>query len=335
MPRNRFYQGPVTDHFDGNRFHAPVEPRTNGLFELAWMNAVKAARFWPAVTPPECFDVPPPRVKGLRIAPIGHASVLVQVDGVNLLIDPVFAPRLGPVRHAGPRRVHPPAVRFHDLPPIDAVLITHNHYDHMDIPAILRLAREHTPRIVAPLGNDTILRRHKPDLEVETYDWGEAAALSDRLTVHLEPSFHWSGRGVADRRMTLWCSFVISGAGGGVLYHVGDTGYGDGSIFRRVRERHGPPDVALLPIGAYEPRWFMRHQHVNPAEAVQIMLDCGAARAFGHHWGTFQMTHEPREAPPQDLDRALDARGIPRDRFRPLMPGQPLTLDWPGALQQG
>lgn len=177
------------------------------------------------------------------------------------------------------------------------MLITHNHYDHMDVPAILRIAREHGARIIAPLGNDTILRRHDPALRVETHDWGDRTSLSDRLTLHFEPSFHWSGRGVNDRGMTLWCSFVITGAEGGVLYHVGDTGYGDGSIFPRIRERYGSPDAALLPIGAYEPRWFMQHQHVDPAEAVQIMLDCGARRAFGHHWGTFQMTYEPREAP--------------------------------------
>ena len=331
MPRNRFYQGPVSDHFDGQRFHAPVEPPKNSLLQLAWMNTVKAARFWPVVTPPAKFDVPPRRVRHLRIGPIGHASVLVQVDGSNLLIDPVYAPRLGPVPNTGPKRAQPPGIRIDDLPPIDAVLITHNHYDHMDVPAILRIAREHGARIIAPLGNDTILRRHDPALRVETHDWGDRTSLSDRLTLHFEPSFHWSGRGVNDRGMTLWCSFVITGAEGGVLYHVGDTGYGDGSIFPRIRERYGSPDAAQLPIGAYEPRWFMQHQHVDPAEAVQIMLDCGARRAFGHHWGTFQMTYEPREAPPAELDRVLDARGLPRDLFRPLMPGQPVELDWPGS----
>lgn len=326
--RNPFYDGPVSDHFDGLRFHSSFEPRANNLLELAWMNAVKAARYWPAVTPPARFDLPPRRFGGLRIAMIGHASLLVQVCGVNLLIDPVYADRLGPVPGAGPLRAQPPGIRFDDLPPIDAILITHNHYDHMDIPAILRLTRRWEPRIIAPLGNDVVIRRHDPGITVETHDWGERAVLSPRLSVHLEPAFHWSGRGMADRRMTLWCSFVVTSPGGGVLYHVGDTAYGDGSIFPRIRERFGRPDVAILPIGAYEPRWFMRAQHVNPAEAVQIMLDCGARRAFGHHWGTFQMTYEAQEAPPLDLARALEDRGMPRDSFQPLGPGMAVELPW-------
>jgi L-ascorbate metabolism protein UlaG (beta-lactamase superfamily) len=128
--------------------------------------------------------------------------------------------------------------------------------------------------------------------------------------------------------MALWCAYVVVGKNGGLLYHIGDTAYGDGSLFRQIRERYGPPDVALLPIGAYEPRWFMQAQHVDPAEAVRIMLDCGARRAFGHHWGTFQLTHEPAEAPLADLSAALAERGIPPDRFQPLHPGRPVWLDW-------
>lgn len=328
MPRNPFHDGPVSDHFDGLRFHSPHEPPTNGLLELAWMNAVKTARYWPAMTPEARYDRPPQRFGGLRIAMIGHASLLLQVAGMNLLVDPVYADRLGPVPGTGPRRAQPPGIRFDDLPPIDAILITHNHYDHMDIPAIIRLSRRWEPRIIAPLGNDVLIHRHDPGATVETYDWGETAVLSPRLAVHLEPAFHWSGRGVADRRMTLWCAFVLTSPGGGVLYHVGDTAYNDGSIFPDIRARFGRPDVAILPIGAYEPRWFMQGQHVDPAEAVQIMLDCGARRAFGHHWGTFQMTYEAQEEPCHELRRVLDARGIPRHRFEPLSPGEAVELPW-------
>lgn len=329
MERNPFYNGPVSDHFDGLRFHSPYEPPANSLLEIAWMNAVKATNFWPPMPPLARVDRPPSRFDGLRIVMIGHASLLVQVGGQNLLIDPVYADRLGPVPGTGPRRAQPPGVPFDDLPPIDAILLTHNHYDHMDLPAIVRLARRWEPRIIAPLGNDVVIRRADPAISVETYDWGERALLTERLAVHLEPSFHWSGRGVADRRMTLWCSFVIVGTGGGVLYHVGDTGYGDGSIFPKIAERYSPPDVAILPIGAYEPRRFMQAQHVDPAEAVQIMLDCRAQRAFGHHWGTFQMTVEAQEAPPLELARVLEERGIPQDRFEALSPGTAVELPWP------
>ena len=325
--RNPYYQGEASGNFDGVRFHSPAEPSAKSLAEIARMLLGTRMRRWPETPTPLPPDKPPERVEALRLSFIGHASFLIQIAGLNLLIDPVWAERVSPVAFAGPRRVNPPGIRFDDLPPIDAILITHNHYDHLDGPTVARIWRRFRPRVIAPLGNDAIIRRYGPAIEVETYDWGDRAALSDRLTVCLEPAYHWSGRGLRDRRMALWCAFVLTGAGG-VLYHIGDTGYGDGSIFRRIREQHGPPDVALIPIGAYEPRSFMQPQHVNPEEAVQIMLDCGAERAFGHHWGTFQLTHEPFEAPPADLALALAAKDIPPDRFQPLRPGQAIDLPW-------
>jgi L-ascorbate metabolism protein UlaG (beta-lactamase superfamily) len=325
---NPYYSGPKSDHFDGLRFHSPVEPAGRTLLELSWMLAGKRRRRWGPLANVPDPDHPPERSAHLRLCSAGHSSILVQAAGLNLLIDPVWAGRVSPVAFAGPKRAHAPAVAFDDLPPIDAVLITHNHYDHLDGRTLARLWQRFRPRIVAPLGNDAIIRRFARGIAVETYDWGDRVELSGSLAVHLEPAFHWSGRRFGDRRMALWCAFVLVGADGGVLYHVGDTAYGDGSVFRAVRERHGPPDVALLPIGAYEPRWFMQAQHVDPAEAVQIMLDCGARRAFGHHWGTFQLTHEPHEAPPADLAAALAKRGIEPARFQPLRPGRAVELDW-------
>jgi L-ascorbate metabolism protein UlaG (beta-lactamase superfamily) len=326
--RNPYYAGPPSDHFDGLRFHSPIEPPGKGLLELAWMFAGKARRRWPALEAVPDRDVPPERVAHLRLSSAGHSSILVQVDGLNLLVDPVWAHRVSPVAGVGPKRFHAPAIAFDDLPPIDAVLITHNHYDHLDRTTLARLWERFRPRVIAPLGNDAVIRRFGRGIEVESYDWGESVALSPGLRLHVEPAFHWSGRRWDDRRMALWCAFVLVGAAGGVLYHVGDTAYGDGSVFRRVGDRYGPPDVALLPIGAYEPRWFMQAQHVDPAEAVRIMLDCGARRAFGHHWGTFQLTHEPAEAPAADLAAALHEAGVASDRFRPLEPGRPVELDW-------
>jgi L-ascorbate metabolism protein UlaG (beta-lactamase superfamily) len=329
---NRYYSGPKSDHFDGLRFHSPVEPPAKSLLELAWMLAGKARRRWPPLANAKQRDVPPQRTAHLRLSSVGHSSILAQIAGLNLLIDPVWAPRVSPLTVVGPKRAHAAAIAFNDLPPIDVVLITHNHYDHLDGGTLARLWRRFQPRIIAPLGNDAIIRRFDPGIRVETYDWGECTALSDTLTVHLEPAFHWSGRRWDDRRMALWCAFVLVGNVGNVLYHVGDTAYGDGSIFRQVRERYGSPDVALLPIGAYEPRWFMQAQHVDPAEAVRIMLDCGAQRAFGHHWGTFQLTHEPAETPIADLRAALAEAEIPADRFQPLFPGRPVALEWGAAL---
>jgi L-ascorbate metabolism protein UlaG (beta-lactamase superfamily) len=161
---------------------------------------------------------------------------------------------------------------------------------------------------------------------VEAHDWGDRVPLSGSTSVQLEPALHWSGRGIRDRRMALWCSFVVTGEAG-VIYHVGDTGYGDGRIFRDVGEKYGPPRLALIPIGAYEPRWFMAAQHVNPDEAVQIMVDCGAKQALGHHWGTFQLTYEAVDAPGIALAEALLARDIPTERFQPLKPGVPVHFE--------
>lgn len=328
MPRrNIYYRGEPSDHFDGTHFYCGNEPPARKAAEMAWMLLGRARRRWPTIYPSPHSDTPPARVEALRIGAIGHSSILVQIAGLNLLFDPVWSARVGP-RSVGPRRVNTPGIAFEDLPPIDAVLVTHNHYDHLDAATIARLWHRFRPRIIAPLGNDVVIRRYDPEIEVETYDWGESTALSDRLHVHLEPAFHWSGRGLRDRRMTLWCSFVLTSPGGNVLFHVGDTAYGDGSIFRNIREKYGKPSVALLPIGAYEPRWFMQAQHINPEEAVRIMLDCGADRAFGHHWGTFRLTQEPVDAPIVELAEALAAQEIPTDRFQPLLPGLAAELPW-------
>jgi L-ascorbate metabolism protein UlaG (beta-lactamase superfamily) len=201
------------------------------------------------------------------------------------------------------------------------VLVTHNHYDHLDRATISRLWHAHRPRIIAPLGNEAVIRDFDPSIAVEAYDWGASVGLSDRVTVHVEPAHHWSARGMTDRRMALWCAYVLTSPAGPV-YHIGDTGYGSGALFRAVRDRYGPPRAALLPIGAYEPRWFMQPQHMNPAEAVRAFLDCGAVQALGHHWGTFRLTDESIETPLADLAAALARHGVPAARFRPLRPGE-------------
>lgn len=331
--KNPYHQGPASDHFDGLRFQSHPEPAPRGWREhLRFVNG-QIRRRWPAPAALAETDRPPERVEGLRLSLIGHSSILVQMSGLNLLIDPVYAEWLGPWPRSGPQRAHPPGIRWEDLPPIDTILITHNHWDHLDGPGIARLWRRFAPRVIAPLGNDAVIRRYDPAIPVEVLDWGGRTVLSDRLTVALEPSLHWSGRGLGDRRMALWGSYVLTGAAG-VLYHVGDTAYGDGRVFRQMRETYGPPDVALIPIGAYEPRWYVGGQHVDPEEAVRILLDCGARQAFGHHWGTFQLTWEEAEAPPRDLAAALALRGLPAERFQPLRPGQAVEPFWPRPTPQ-
>lgn len=323
MKRNPYYTGPVSDHFDGLRFYNPDthrdRPSERGLNDfLKWRFAGTKAK-WPAsvpVTPAK----PLARVDDLTITMVGHATLLIQIGGVNLLTDPVWSDRASPLGFAGPKRSAAPGIAFADLPRIDAVLLTHNHYDHLDIATIARLHQAHAPEIIAPLGNDRVIHSALPGVPVRIGDWGDSLRHGP-LTVHFEPCHHWSARGLRDRSMALWSSFVIEGKPGKVL-HVGDTGFDEGKPYRHIPERHGQLRAAILPMGAYEPRWYMQGKHQNPEEATQGFELCGAAFGIGHHWGTFQLTDEARHKPLDDLAIALDSRNIPAERFRALNPGE-------------
>ena len=306
---SRYYNGPVSDHFDGERFfdpHGPPPRSRRDLFRWLADRRLRGTRAkWPAWAPSPHADHPPVRIEGSawRLAYVGHASWLVQTAGANLLIDPVWSARASPFRSLGPKRVNDPGIAFANLPPIDAVLVSHGHYDHLDLATLSRLAAAHRPRVITPLGNDAIMRRHDPAIAAEGYDWDERVEIG-AVAVTLVPARHWSARNLSDRNMSLWASFVIE-AGGGRVFVVADSGYGDGLYFRRARERHAPFRLAILPIGAYEPRWFMRDMHMNPDEAVQALLDCGAELALAHHYGTFQLTDEAIDAPLLALTEAL------------------------------
>ncbi len=319
-PNNPYYAGPPSPHFDGVRFsNADGTDADRSLGDVLRWQRERPTR-WPRrvkVTPVR----PEPRVEGLRVTMVGHSTTLIQAGGLNVLTDPVWSNRAGPFGLLGPRRVTTPGIAFDDLPKIDIVLLSHNHYDHLDLATLARLEARDRPVFVMPLGNDTLVARKVTRERIRTGDWGDTIPLDGGAEVHLVPANHWSSRKLSDRRMALWCGFMVR-TGAGLIYYAGDTGYGSGTPFRDMRARHGAPDLALIPIGAYAPRWFMAPQHCDPDEAVRIALDLGAARAVGVHWGTFRLTHEGRDEPPRLLEAATLAAGKPADWFRAAHPGE-------------
>lgn len=327
-PSNYYYKGPKSDHYNGVNFFNPEGVAPRKLSEvLKWQLAGGKAK-WPQEYPSP-FDKAKPDARieddDIKITMIGHATLLVQVAGLNFITDPVFVERASPVQFAGPKRVNPPGVRFEDLPPIDYVLLSHNHYDHLDLASLDRLVKEHNAEIICPLGNDAIVAKKNDQARFITGDWGDVRALKNKCQVHFEPAHHWSARGVKDRRMALWAAFVLE-TPQGKIYHVGDTGFHDGINYKALAEKHGEMRASILPIGAYEPRWFMKGQHQNPDEAVQGHLFCKSQITIAHHWGTFQLTNEAIEAPLEALAKAKEKHGLADEAFVVLRPGEAASV---------
>jgi len=325
MPDNIYYNGPKSDHFNGRRFFNPGGIKPLGFRELLKWQMDGRGQKWPQVYPsPFAGAKPEPHIHGagLRVTMIGHASLLIQVAGLNILTDPVWSERVSPFSFIGPKRRNPPGVSLDDLPPIDLILVTHNHYDHLDLATLKALHSRHRPQIITPLGNDVLIRRAAPDARITMTDWGDATQLDKNgITIHTEPCHHWSARGSRDRRMALWAAFAVE-TPVGKIYHIGDTGFHEGINYRAAAKKHGGFRLAILPIGAYEPQWFMKPQHQNPEEAVVGMQLANAAHAVGHHWGTFKLTDEYVEEPVKALDAALEKAGIEPEKFRALRPGE-------------
>lgn len=272
----------------------------------------------------------PDFLAGNRSAPtltwVGHATFLLQLGGLNILTDPVFSERASPFALAGPKRWTPPGLALAELPPIDLVVISHDHYDHLDKASVQALAAQPggPPAFFVPLGIGAHLRDFgvAPDAITEL-DWWDEATHGDAVLA-ATPVQHFSGRWINDRNRTLWTAWLIRVAGRQV-YFAGDSGYSPD--FADTHARYGPVDLALIPIGAYAPRWFMQPVHVNPAEAVQIHQDLHAHLSVGMHWGTFNLTDEPMDQPPKALAAARAAAGLPADAFVVMQHGQTLELD--------
>jgi L-ascorbate metabolism protein UlaG (beta-lactamase superfamily) len=327
-----YYRGPASGHFDGRHFFNPEDRARPPLainparFFNRWATGEGRAK-WPERVPVTPI-VPPRRVDGreMRVTWIGHSTVLVQTAGVNILTDPIWSERASPFSFLGPIRVRAPGVRFEDLPKIDLVLVSHNHYDHLDLPTLKRLWERDRPRIVTSLGNDTILA--SAGIRAEAYDWGRGTTLhcdwkpDPRIRyramippcgVTVERVHHWGSRWGTDRNRALWSGFTVRLPGGNIFF-AGDTGWGGGA-WAAEAARHGPFRLAILPVGAYSPRDVMQSNHMDPEEAVAVFERLRPTMALGVHWGTFQLTFEAIGDPPRRLAAALKARGIAPDRF--------------------
>ncbi|MDE2516349.1 MAG: MBL fold metallo-hydrolase [Rhodospirillales bacterium] len=305
---------PISDHCDGQVFFnpaiaaAPPAPRRGAWarlgFLLRWQFSRRERGAWPAAVmlpgfpPPDARAVP---ARGAAVTFLGHASFLIRLPGCTILTDPVFSPRASPFSFVGPKRVAPPGVALADLPPVDLVLLSHNHYDHMDLTTLRALAARFAPRFLTTLGNRAFLARHA--IAAEELDWWDTHTHAG-LRITATPARHFAARWLHDRNRTLWAGFMIAGAGGRILF-AGDSGAGP--HWAEIAARLGAPDLALLPIGAYAPAWMMQPVHMNPEEAVAAHQALGARRSLGMHFGTFRMADEAYDEPPARL-RAAAAR---------------------------
>lgn len=294
---------PKSDHCNGRTFFNPNDPLRSSGFDLLKWKVTSDPVPWPR----EVLDLVQPSFAAetteqeVTVTLVGHSTFLLQFGGQNILTDPVWSERCSPVSWAGPKRVRPPAIHWDDLPHIHAVLLSHNHYDHCDIPTLKKLHARFRPQILTGLGNRPLLEFHGIDNVVEL-DWWGKISLTPQLDATFCPAMHWSNRGGGTLNSSLWGAFRLATPSRSI-YFAGDSGYGP--HFKETRQRLGDVDWALLPIGAYEPRWFMKSMHMNPAEAVAAHLDLGAGRSIGMHFGTWQLTDEGIDEPKLDLKAAM------------------------------
>jgi len=327
MPRAP--QFPVSDHCDGERFfNPPPQPQALGFSSLPrwWWQQLTTGEFhrWPKNVPPPLRPQLPARVAPgeLALTFIGHSTFLLQLDGLTILTDPIFAAHAGPFGRFGPKRARPPALALDELPAIDVVLVSHNHYDHLDLATLRWLAHERRPRFVTSLGNKAWLEA-RGVAPAHEFDWWQSAEITSGLRVTATPAQHFTARTPWDRCRTLWNGFMLHTRAGDVFF-CGDSGWAP--HFAAIREKLGAPALALMPIGAYEPRWFMIPVHMNPDESVRAHLALGARRSIGMHYGTFQLTNEAIDEPLRALASARTAHGVAAEAFTTLDFGETRAL---------
>lgn len=328
-----YYEGPSSGHFDSARFfnpegqtyHGMNGPRRGGLIGI--FSRLFAPGNWPDHVPVQTIDaraLPPLKAGEMRVIWVGHATMLVQAGGFNILTDPIWSDRAGPFGITGPRRVMAPAIPLDQLPRIDAIVVSHNHYDHLDLATLRALWERDRPAIITGLGNQTIIERS--GAQVIARDWGEVVPVKPGLAIHVLRNHHWSSRWLTDRNRALWSAFLIETSAGKVLFS-GDTGYGDGHWIDEARQL-GPIRLAIIPIGAFRfsPGQLANDSHIGPEEAVRMFQTLAPAQAIAIHWGTFKLSDEARETPPGLLRLFMACAGVDPARFTITEPGIPVNV---------
>jgi L-ascorbate metabolism protein UlaG (beta-lactamase superfamily) len=307
------YNGPVSDHFDGKRFINP-----GGVKPLGFKDMLKWFRNRERGTWKEVLDsgIDPPPIESvdgdsILVTFVNHSTFLIQTQGLNILTDPIWSDRASPVAFSGPKRMRPPGIQFEELPPIDVVLLTHNHYDHLDIKTMKMLSSKFDPEIYCPLGVGKYLEKNGIG-KITEMDWWEEIKIDSTLSLLCTPAQHFSGRGMFDRDRTLWSGFALLTEKGSI-YYSGDTGYGD--FFNEIAERISPVRLSFLPIGAFKPAWFMSSIHTSPEDAVKIHRILNSPKSIGMHFGTFPLADDGMEDPPIYLKAALEKNAIPEEEF--------------------
>ncbi|MFN7906270.1 MAG: MBL fold metallo-hydrolase [Pseudobdellovibrionaceae bacterium] len=312
-------QYPKSDHFDGYQFFNPGVDLDKPLSALLKWQLTSNKKTWPD----SVSNIAKPQVATevkdgeAFLTFINHATFLIQMSTVNILTDPVFSQRASPVQWAGPKRVRPPGLAIEQLPKIDLVVVSHNHYDHMDLVSLKDLKHRFDPVFIVPLGNKRYFEKFGDEKVIEL-DWWQTHQILG-VDVTLTPAQHWSARGMFDRREALWGGFYFQGLGK-KIYFAGDSGYCQ--CFTEVQRRLTAPEIALIPIGAYEPRWFMKESHLNPEESVQSHLDIGAKTSIAMHFGTFPLTDESIDDPIVDLQKAKDKKQLSPEAFLVMEVGE-------------
>ncbi len=297
------YKGPISDHYDGREFFNPWERQQKSLVDVLKWKLKETPAKWPkSVANNPNPLIPAPYAQGnVAVTFVNHASFLITIGGLNILTDPVWSERTSPWQWIGPKRVREPGIAFDSLPKIDAVLVSHNHYDHLDLPTLKKLSARDQPKVFVPLGDKDWLTDEQV-VKVEELDWWQTVELTQEVKIHFAPAQHWSSRSVNDTNKSLWGAFLIEYKGQ-ALYIAGDTGYGP--HFRYAADRFPNIALALLPIGAYEPRWFMKYAHMNPDDSLKAFVDLKAKAALAMHFGCWQLTDEGIDAPAIELRRQM------------------------------